>query len=63
MLLAIVSDTHLPKGSRRLPDACVERLARADLILHAGDFTSLEVLFELRAYGPVLHAVDVASAG
>ena len=36
-----------------MPDACVERLARADLILHAGDFVAASVLEELRAYGPV----------
>ena len=40
VLLAIISDTHLPRGARRLPDACVERLRSADLILHAGDFVT-----------------------
>jgi predicted phosphodiesterase len=29
VLLAVISDTHLPRGSRRLPEACVERLRRA----------------------------------
>ena len=53
MRLAIISDTHLPKGRRRIPDACLERLAAADLILHAGDLVSLDVLHELRAYGEV----------
>ena len=51
--LAIISDTHLPRGRRRLPDACVERLRAADLILHAGDFTAASVLDELRALAPV----------
>jgi len=37
VLLAVISDTHMPRGARRLPDACVERLRSADLILHAGD--------------------------
>src|SRR5436305_7487894 len=36
VLIAAISDTHLPRGRRRLPDACVERLKAADLILHAG---------------------------
>jgi putative phosphoesterase len=57
MRLAIVSDTHLPKGGRRLPDACVERLRGADAILHAGDFIALSVLRELEALGPPVHAV------
>ena len=57
MQLAIVSDTHLPRGSRRVPEACLERLRRSDLILHAGDFTSAACLEELRALGPPLAAV------
>jgi uncharacterized protein len=57
VLIAIVSDTHLPRGNRALPDACVERLRSADLILHAGDFVAAEVLAELRALGPPVEAV------
>jgi uncharacterized protein len=52
MLIAVISDTHLPRGGRRLPDGCVERIAGADLLLHAGDFATLEVLRELEAIGP-----------
>lgn len=52
--LAIVSDTHMPKGARALPPACAERLAAADLILHAGDLVREEVLWELQAYGEVV---------
>ncbi len=53
MQIAVISDTHMPRASRRLPDACVERLRRADLILHAGDLMRLAVLRELESYGPV----------
>jgi putative phosphoesterase len=52
MLIAVISDTHLPRGARRLPEACIERIASADLLLHAGDFSTLEVLRELEAIGP-----------
>ena len=52
MLIAVISDTHLPRGARRLPEACVERIKAADLLLHAGDFSTLEVLRELEAIGP-----------
>jgi uncharacterized protein len=52
--IAIVSDTHLPKGTRALPPACVELLRAADLILHAGDFVRTDVLRQLEAYGEVL---------
>jgi uncharacterized protein len=57
MRLAIVSDTHLPRGSRALPPACLERLAAADAILHAGDFIEAAVLAEIAALGPPVHAV------
>jgi uncharacterized protein len=54
VLLAIISDTHLPRGPRTLPEACVERLEEADLILHAGDFGALSVLLAIQTLGPVV---------
>ena len=57
MLIAVISDTHLPRGNRALPAACVERLRAADLILHAGDLVTAEVLADLRALGPPVAAV------
>lgn len=57
MRLAIVSDTHLPRGRRALPVACVERLRAAEMILHCGDFMRVEVLHELERLGPPVHAV------
>jgi uncharacterized protein len=57
VLIAVISDTHLPRGARRIPDACVERMKQADLILHAGDFVSVAALEEMRKLGPPLHAV------
>jgi putative phosphoesterase len=52
--LAIIADTHLPRGTRRLPDACIARLRRAELILHAGDLMTMEMLRELETYGQVV---------
>jgi putative phosphoesterase len=65
--LVVVSDTHIRSGSaRRLPDAARARLEAADVILHAGDIVSGEVLDDLRTMAPV-HAVlgnnDVDLAG
>jgi uncharacterized protein len=57
VLLAVISDTHMPRGARRLPDACVERLRAADLILHAGDFMTVAILEEIEAIGPPVAAV------
>ena len=54
MQIAIISDTHMPRGDRRLPEACVARLRAADLIIHAGDLMRLSVLEELRTLGRVV---------
>jgi putative phosphoesterase len=57
MRIAVVSDTHMPRGARTLPEACVQRLRAADLILHAGDVTGEAFLEELLALGPPVEAV------
>ena len=57
MLIGIISDTHMPRGPRRLPDACVKRLLDVDLILHAGDVTTAEALTAFESIGPPLLAV------
>ena len=44
----------MPRGTRRLPAGCVERLRGADLILHAGDLMTMAVLRELEEYGAVV---------
>jgi uncharacterized protein len=54
---AIISDTHMPRGRRALPEACVERLRAADVIVHAGDLMTVAVLDLLRSLGPPVHAV------
>jgi putative phosphoesterase len=56
-LVAVVSDTHLPRGARRLPEACVDHLRSADLILHAGDLVSAAFLEELGSLGRPVRAV------
>ena len=55
--IAVIADTHMPRGSRRLPGACLDELAGADLIVHAGDFTGAEALAEIESIGPPLVAV------
>jgi uncharacterized protein len=57
MQLAIISDTHMPRGARQIPPACLERCAAADAILHAGDLSDVPVLEQLRELGPPVHAI------
>ena len=53
----MIADTHMPKGKRRLPDACVEKIRGAEVLIHAGDFSAASVLEELRQLCPVVLAV------
>jgi putative phosphoesterase len=55
--ILVLSDTHIPHRARFLPPELNTLLERADVILHAGDFTSYDVLLELQAYGKPVHAV------
>ncbi len=57
MEIAVIADTHMPRGRRALPSECVVRLRAAELIVHAGDFTGAEALAEIEAIGPPLVAV------
>jgi putative phosphoesterase len=56
-LIAIIADTHLPKGGRELPAACVEKIRAADALIHAGDFSAAPVLAELEGLCPVVLGV------
>lgn len=57
MTIAVIADTHLPRGKRRLPDECVRRIAAAHAVIHAGDFSTAAAYEEIAAIGPPLHAV------
>jgi uncharacterized protein len=56
-MIAVVSDTHMPKGKRRLPEECVEKIRAAEAVIHAGDFSAVSVLSELEALCPVVLGV------
>ena len=57
VVIAVISDTHMPRGARRIPDACVERMRDADLVIHAGDIATPEVLRDIERLGPPVAAV------
>jgi putative phosphoesterase len=48
--ILVVSDTHIPDFAKTIPEALVPALKQADLILHAGDVTSVAVLDQLAGY-------------
>ncbi|MFC6887300.1 MULTISPECIES: metallophosphoesterase family protein [Actinomadura] len=53
MRVVVLSDTHAPRRWKSCPPRVAERLRGADLILHAGDVCTADVLTELEAYAPV----------
>jgi putative phosphoesterase len=61
MLVGVIADTHMTggmtKGRRKLPPACVDRLAECRMIVHAGDVMTAAALAEIEAIGPPVEAV------
>ena len=54
MRIGVISDTHVPKKEKALPEAALAAFRGADLILHAGDLTVAAVLDELQRLAPVV---------
>src|ERR1700710_3061794 len=54
MRVAVISDTHAPRRWTVCPPAVAERLEGVDLILHAGDVCTPDVLYELSVWAPVV---------
>jgi putative phosphoesterase len=53
MRIVVLSDTHAPRRWKSCPPRVAGYLRTADLILHAGDVCTADVLDELSEYGPV----------
>jgi uncharacterized protein len=53
MRIVVLSDTHSPRHWKRCPPAVADYLGEADLILHAGDVCTADVLTELSSFAPV----------
>lgn len=49
MKILVVSDTHLPRSAKDVPEALYEAIKEADLVLHAGDFTEVKLLKKLES--------------
>lgn len=49
MRLLLIADTHVPRRARDLPASVWDEVARADVVVHAGDWVVPELLDELSA--------------
>jgi hypothetical protein len=47
--LLLIADTHIPKRARDLPAQVWEEVAKADVVIHAGDWVAVGLLDELEA--------------
>lgn len=45
--LLLISDTHVPKRARRLPDSVWRAVDEADVVFHAGDWVTVDLLDQL----------------
>ena len=54
MLIGLISDTHIPDRARELPENVFDAFENVDLILHAGDLTSLSIIEKLENIAPVM---------
>ena len=52
MRIGVLSDTHV-SSLEKIPKKIIDSLSRVDLIIHAGDFTTREVLTQLKKLGEV----------
>ncbi|MFI8687409.1 metallophosphoesterase family protein [Rossellomorea sp. NPDC077527] len=54
MKIVIVSDTHMPRKGRELPRTLQKDLLESHLIIHGGDFQTLDVYKEFARYGELI---------
>ncbi|MCA1062973.1 YfcE family phosphodiesterase (plasmid) [Cytobacillus spongiae] len=54
MKIVVTADTHLPKKSRGLPEELRIDLLKSDLIIHAGDFQTIEIYQQLKDFGELI---------
>ena len=52
--VGLISDTHVPKIARTIPQKVFEVFEKVDYIIHAGDLLELAVVDELEQIAPVL---------
>ena len=55
--LVLTADTHLPRRARDLPEELWAAVDTADVVVHAGDWVSVDLLDALEARAPRLLAV------
>ncbi|RJX38040.1 metallophosphoesterase [Paenibacillus pinisoli] len=52
MRIIVLADTHMPRMAKKLPDRLLAELKHADAVIHAGDWSRMEVYEQLSAFAP-----------
>ncbi len=52
--IVVLSDTHIPVRAASIPEKIIEEFKNADLIIHAGDFQTIEAVNDLEKYGNLI---------
>ncbi len=52
MLIGVISDTHIPERALKIPEQVFKAFKDVELIFHAGDLVSIDVLHELENLAP-----------
>ncbi|WP_044022148.1 metallophosphoesterase family protein [Bacillus sp. SG-1] len=53
MKMIVISDTHMPNRGQEFPPVLIKELKSADLIIHAGDWNTIDVYEKLKGFGRV----------
>ena len=54
MLIGLISDTHIPERADKIPEKVFEIFKDVEMIMHAGDLVSRDVLEELENVAPTI---------
>lgn len=49
MKITVISDTHISRMGQELPPQVLKSIEKTDLLIHAGDFTTINLLYYLEA--------------
>lgn len=53
MRIGIISDTHMPRSAKQIPNELRKGLQGVELVLHAGDWTNPEIIDAFEQIAPV----------
>lgn len=57
MRIVVISDTHIHDNGGSLSAKLIEEIKHADMVIHAGDFVSMEILEKIKSLSPDFKAV------